>query len=156
MALCATQISCIHRWKERTMKRWQTSTMWGTGMSPGVTRSRDPLPKEKDFRRLEGPETCPGAGGTVSIAKEPHSARREVKGLGTAEAIEIRGWGGSACPPRSRGTGSGCRRWWELARGLEQAAYLRCGEKVSSAAAERQSWKRESSSIRGKRGRSFG
>lgn len=142
MALCAAQISCIHCWKEHTMKRWQTSTIWGTGASSGVTRSCDTLPREKDFKRLERQETCPGTGGSVSTAEEPWSA--EVKGLGTAQGVEIKGWGGSAYPPGTGGMSCECCRWWELAKGSEQAMYLQCGQKVRSAAAERQGWKRES------------
>lgn len=81
--------------------------MWGTGVSSGVTRSRDPLPPDEDFKRFGGQERCPGTGSSVSTAEELSFATSEVKGLLAAQGIETRGWGGSAYPPAGSG-GMGC------------------------------------------------
>lgn len=144
MALRATQISRIHCRKEHTMKRWQTSAMWGTGASSGVTRSRDPLPGDKDFGSREGRETCPGTGGSASTAEEPQSARREVKGLGRARGIAVRGRGGSAY------------LWMPLLMGVSKG--VRAGD-VPAAQGEGElsrSWKVRERKQRDARGKTFG
>lgn len=146
MALCATQISCIHCWKAHTVKSWQTCTMRGTSASSGVPGGCDPLTGDGDFGGWkEGPVL--GQGAVWAQLKSPHcqeGGEGLVKGRpgGAGEGVPALP---EPCP------GWECRGRRELAGGPG-----RCGEKGSSAAAERQAPERESSSAQGKRWKSFG
>lgn len=99
MALCATQISCIHCWKERTMKSWQTCTMWGTGASSGVTGGSDPSVDhgDGDFGGWkEGPVL--GQGAVWAQLKSPHCQEGGEGWWTRRERRAPWGWGGCACP----------------------------------------------------------
>lgn len=114
MALCATQISCIHCWKEPTMKSWQTCTMWGTGASSGVTGGSDPLPGVGDFRGWKG---LSWDRGQCEPSWRAHIATSEVRAC--AQPWEWREGLGRECLP--------CREpWLPLARGSERALCLQC------------------------------
>lgn len=122
MALCATQISCIHCWKEPTMESWQTCTMRGTGASSGVTGGSDPLAGEGDFRGWKG---LSWDRGQCEPSWRALIATSEVRAC--AQPREWEQQLGRECLP--------CREpGLRLARGSERALCLRCRGKVSSAA----------------------
>lgn len=137
------------------MKRWQTSTMRGIGASSGVTRSRDPLPGDEDFK------TCRAGDLSWDRGQCEHGwgaliCQKRGEGLGKSRGNWNQRLGRVCLPSRERWHGLWMPSLMRISKGSEQAMCLQCGEKVSSAAAERQGWKTESSSMQAERWKSFG